>query len=104
MKELINDNNKYQIGIINKIGSTNIVDVDWIDNGSLVLYTQSPLLIDLGDKNKTILVNIASCFNCNKTVEMNECERQRTYSSEARVRVPKAREVNHKILSIYKYC
>ena len=53
MKQLCDD--QYQIGIINKIGPTNIVDVDWIDNGSLVLYTQSPLLIDQGNTKKNTL-------------------------------------------------
>ena len=41
MKELMG--NQCEIGQINKLQASNICDVDWIDNGSLVLYIECPL-------------------------------------------------------------
>eukprot|EP01083_Nonionella_stella_P052265 138733_1 len=54
MKELTN--NEYNIGVIHKMSDTDIIDVDWIDNGSLVLYIQSPLVYD--DQNTENINNL----------------------------------------------
>jgi len=52
MRELAAD--RYTIGAVHKIKCCHIVDVDWICNGSLVLYTQAPLLSDAdGNERQT---------------------------------------------------
>jgi len=83
LKQLIND--ELPVGIINKIGCSNIIDVDWMDNGSLVLYTQSPLMLDVDHTHKQQRRNNDSNERTNNNKEEAEEDEQADDGGAARI-------------------